>query len=109
MIRFVRHTLVSLCSLLVVMPMGWCCWLFPAPQASAKTPQIVPCRSCCTPQPKKSAPTQPKETPRRSPCGCDQRAGLAQLAEDTNAPLPALPIFVEVEPIHVFTATWSKE
>jgi hypothetical protein len=99
--RFLRPILVHLCSLLVVMPMGWCCWLLPVAQAAVATRQAEPCKSCCR-QHTEPSPDKPDQSPQRSsPCGCDERQAVSLIAKYVDAPLAALPVFVEIEPIRL--------
>jgi hypothetical protein len=59
--------LVHLVSLLIVLPIGWCCWLPSAPTKEA----AEPAESCCCPK-KPAAPAKPNEEPREAPeCCCD--------------------------------------
>ena len=94
-----QRTLVHLCSLLVLMPVGWCCWLVPVVQASANTQEASCPGCCCCGKQKKSAPSTPKETPRKAPCGCTHPAARLIVPEDADAPLPMLHVFVEIEAV----------
>src|ERR1700683_1190575 len=66
--RFLRRILVVACSLMVLMPMGWCCWLVPV--AQAETASVPVCHSCCSQQKATPAPAKQKDTPQPAPCEC---------------------------------------
>jgi hypothetical protein len=108
MVRFVRRILVLACSLLVLMPMGWCCWLLPSAQGSAKTSEAAGCSSCCSQHPKKAIPAKPTDPARSVPCPCDERVAVPVVAEEPAAPMPALPMFIEIESAHFSSAIWSQ-
>lgn len=105
--RVVRGILVLACNLLVLMPMGWCCWLMPAAPAKAGPASVASCPSCCGHQAKqRSGPAKPQDSPRPIPCDCVQPAADLMLPDDTIAPLPMLAVLFEVEPVNVAQAAW---
>lgn len=97
--------LVLACSLLFVLPRGWCC-IFAA-LASQATPAK---RSCCAPDAPADTPASPQPKPAKC-CPCDGRDTLRSQPESTPAPealpcawsvespLPALMAHALVEPI----------
>src|ERR1019366_2006963 len=85
MVRFLRRLLVSACSLMVLMPMGWCCWLLPAAHAGAPE-AATPCRSCCSQQQTKPTPAQQKDAPRPAPCECKPVVADLALPKHSDTP-----------------------
>jgi len=89
MTRVVRAILVHFCSLLLVVPVGWCCWL-PTLRASEKAPEP---ECCCCAKTEKPAPTKdaPK-APEAPSCCCDPQpaAILSKPNDRSHAPIDAL-------------------
>jgi hypothetical protein len=86
--RKVRRILVHLCSLLVLMPFGWCCWL-PVLRAQESSKEKAaenpaPC-CCCVPKPA-PAPEQPKEESPQTPSCCCEPQPAALLSAPVKAP-----------------------
>jgi hypothetical protein len=97
----IRRLIVAACSLTVLMPMGWCCWLLPVAQAETATSV---CHSCCSQQKATPTPAKPKETPRPAPCECKPLAADLALPKDSDAPMPMLIVMDGVELVHVTLA-----
>src|SRR5262245_40203951 len=100
MSNVVRYFLVTLCSLTLVLPAGWCCYVVPGNCCSAagtKEPAPKqPVKKCCqcpdeeSPQPVHSSPS-PKPIPASS-CCCESQP-LAPLEKEN--PSPALPVALD--------------
>jgi hypothetical protein len=106
--RIAWPILVHLCSLLILMPVGWCCWLPALPaQGQPKEPDC-----CCCAKPAKPVPVKPgEESPQAPICCCDpQPAAFLSLPDQSGKPAPdafpamALPMDAGFAPVSVTVA-----
>ena len=92
---------------LLVMPLGWCCWLVPS-LAVARTETPEPACCCCCDR-EENAPAKPKEAPDVPPCCCKPLPmAFLTMPDDTDAPLPALPVMFESPQDFIADFMWMQ-
>src|SRR5262249_8749138 len=95
-----RYFLATLCSLTLVLPAGWCCYVVPeycCSTADAKDPAPgQPEKKCCCPHEELAQPAQSQPTPKPSPASncCCERQPLAPL--EREAPSPGLSLALDM-------------
>jgi hypothetical protein len=86
--RALKASWVHFCSLMVLLPVGWCCWL-----PDLRAAEAAPEPDCCCGKketPKPARPTEPKPAPT---CCCEPQPAVVRSTlddgGDTNHTLPA--------------------